>query len=300
VEGAQTLFLGDDGDRFGIATHREGAADFAPTAAFELRDRNGDLIWRIGSTEDVTYVISKGGAVVGMSLNINIPEHNLLHFYGDGGMLEAEVRVPHLTGGRFDPSGSIFLAMSATDGLLAFDSHGIELWRTANARMVASPPGGGRIAVLGDDVLRIVAQGRTTATAPLDRLLVRRLAIAPDGSRVAIATKHEIRIYDGGNLNLLVAIPLEDRALSWTSVDLGSANGWLVAGVARDLGSGHAPAERHPDGEVRAYDPTGRLVHQATLEFPIWNIWTPTVILDSTGLGLTVTTRRAVYRTVLP
>jgi len=41
---SQTLYLGDGGDKVGVATHRIGAADFAPTATFELRDRSGAVL----------------------------------------------------------------------------------------------------------------------------------------------------------------------------------------------------------------------------------------------------------------
>ena len=109
---SQKLFLGDGGDLIGVVTHRAGAADFSPTASFDLLDRSGALVWRMGQTEDVTYSISKTGDVVGMSLNINTPQRNKLHFYGEGGVLEAEVSVPFLIGGQFDPEGMVFLSLS--------------------------------------------------------------------------------------------------------------------------------------------------------------------------------------------
>lgn len=297
---SQKLFLGDGGDRIGVVTHREGAADFSPTATFELRDRSGALLWSMGETEDVTYSISKTGEVVGMSLNINTPKRNTLHFYGEGGVLEAEVSVPFLIGGQFDPDGMVFLALSVQEGLIAFDSAGNELWRIDGVRMSAATPGAERVAVFGDGLLRVVQSGEIIAKDDMGDLLLRRLSIAPDGSRVAVAGKHEVRIYDAGGLSLLNTIILEDENLSWTSIDLASDGGWLVAGVARSLGLSVPVESRHPDGEVRAYDASGNLVHRAQMEFPVWNIWTPTIKLDQGGTEATVTTRRALYRTVLP
>jgi hypothetical protein len=99
---------------------------------------------------------------------------------------------------------------------------------------------------------------------------------------------------------MLNTVRLENESLSWTSIDLASDGGWLVAGVARSLGLSAPVASRHPDGEVRAYDASGNLIHRAPMEFPAWNIWTPTIKLDQTGTEATVTTRRAIYRTVLP
>ena len=297
---AQSLYLGDGGEWIGAAIHRVGAADFAPTTSFELRDRSGTRVWRIGRTEDVTYKISRTGVVVGMSLNVNVPQRNVLHFYGQGGALEAEVPLPHLAGGRFESEGSIFLALSMTEGLVVFDRHGVELWRVPGARMFAAVPGAERVAVIGERSLRMIRDGEAIAAVPLGDLLVRRVAIAPDGSRVAVAGKHEIQVYGGDRLEPLGTLTTGEPALSWTSVDVAAAGGWLVAGVARDLGPGVPVMARHPVGEVRAYDQAGDLVHQGRMEFPIWNIWTPTVILDRSGTGMTVTTRRAIYRTVLP
>lgn len=296
----QTLYLGDRGNWIGIATHRVGAADFSPTASFELRDRSGAVRWAIGETEDVTYVISEHGDVVGMSLNINIPERNRMHFYGQDGSLEADVAVPHLIGGQFDPDGKVLLAISIKEGLLAFDTAGNRLWRVELTRIYATTPGGERVACFGDQVLRVAVKGEIAATTPLENFLVRRIAIAPDGSRVAVASKHEIRVYDGTDLEFLQSIPTENETFSWTSVDVASDGGWLVAGVARSLGLEVPVNQRHPDGAVQAYDASGNLVHQAHMEFPIWNIWTPTAILDRSGTEATITTRRAVYRTVLP
>jgi hypothetical protein len=296
----QTLYLGDRGNSIGIATHRVGAADFSPTASFELRDRSGAVRWAIGETEDVTYVISEHGDVVGMSLNINVPERNRMHFYGQDGSLGADVAVPHLIGGQFDPDGKVLLAISVKEGLLAFDAAGNRLWRVEQTRIYATAPGGERVACFGDQILRVAVKGEIIATTPLESFLVRRLAIAPDRSRVAAASKHEIRVYDGTSLELLQSIPTENESYSWTSVDVASDGGWLVAGAARSLGLEVPVNQRHPDGEVRVYDASGNLVHQAHMEFPIWNIWTPTAILDRSGTEATITTRRAVYRTVLP
>ena len=296
----EVLFLSDEGWFIGVATYREGAADFAPTASFELRDRTGKVLWRTGPTEDVNYVISKGGTVVGMSLNINVPQHNRLHFYNTDGTQAAEVEVPYLESGRFDPEGGVFLALSTAEGLKAFDPSGTELWTVQGARMFAAAPGGERVAVLGDGWLSVVHNGSQIASIPLDEILVRRIAIAPDGSRVAIAGKQEIRVYNGESLTTLWTRRLEEGGLAWTSVDVGVQGRWLLAGVARDLGEGVAVEKRHPAGEVRAYDASGQLAHRAPLEFPVWNIWTPTVLLDRSGAAATITTRRAVYRTVLP
>ncbi len=300
AEANQTLILGDDGATIGVVTHRDGAADFAPTATFELIAADGQPIWTIGETEDVTYVISKTGTVVGMSLNINVAERNRLHFYGSSGEQVAEISVPYLEGGRFDPAGEIFLSMSSTEGLAAFDAHGAEIWYTPDVRLFAATAGAKEVAVLGQSGLRLLREGQVVATHDLGGLLVRRLAIAPDASRVAIAAKHEIRVYRGTDLLQLWDAWLETEHLAYTSIDIASAGGWVLAGVARDLGRGAPAEERHPDGEIRAYDAAGHVQHRAAMTFPAWNIFTPTVRLDATGKAATVSTRRAVYHTVLP
>jgi len=300
AEEGEVLHLSDGGSFVGVALHWEAGEDFAPTETFELRGANGRVLWKTGRTEDVTYVISKDGDVVGMTLNINVPERNKLHFYGAMGATVAEVLVPYLEVGRFDPSGRVLLAVSARDGLHAFDQTGVEAWSIQDVRLFAATDGARAVAVLGAGSLRIVRDGAVAATIPLDDLLVRRIAIAPDGSRIALAGKHEIRVYDGRTLAPLWTARTERDDLSWTSVDVAAANGWLMAGVARDLGPSVDTDRRHPDGEIRAYDAAGALAHRAALTFPIWNIWSPTVLIDRSGKGATVTTRRAVYRTVLP
>ena len=297
----QTVMLGDDGVTVGVITHREGAADYAPTASFELRDGTGKIVWALGATDDVTYAISRTGAVVGMSLNVNIAKHNTLHFYGPGGYLLAEVEVPYLLGGSYEPDGGMFFATTAVSGLHAFDVDGREAWHLLDARLFTAAPGGEHVAaVTGAGRLQLIRRGIGVALIDLGGLLVRRIAIAPDGSRVAVAGKHEIRVYSGSDLSLQWNTVLENKTLAFTSVDIAAEMGWLLAGVARDLGRSVPVEARHPEGEVRAYDASGQMLHSAHLEFPIWNIWTPTAILDRSGKAATITTRRAVYRTVLP
>ncbi|MBM3317717.1 MAG: hypothetical protein FJY75_07675 [Candidatus Eisenbacteria bacterium] len=299
AEPGQTLHLGDDGDLVGVVTHRAGAADFAPTARFELRDARGRLLWSLGETEDVGYSISVRGAVVGKSLNINAPERNALHFYGRGGTLAAEAVVPHLLGGRFSADGGLYFAQSASTGLIAFDAGGAELWRRDGVRLFDATPDGRLTVAVHGERLELLDSGRPVARADLTGLLVRRVAIAPDGARIAVAGREELRVYDG-NLRPLWRDSLRDQGLAFTSVDLAAGDGWLLAGLARDLGPRVAVEERHPDGVVRAYDARGALRHEARLAFDAWNIFTPTAILDDTGKTLTITTRRAVYRTTLP
>jgi hypothetical protein len=296
----ETLFLADDGGTVGVVTYREGAADFAPTATFKLQDASGATLWSRGPSEDITYAISKTGVVVGMSLNINVPERNAFHIYDADGSQIAEIAAPHLLSGRFDPDGQVFFALSASQGLNAYDLLGTHLWTLPAARIFAAAPGGIEVAAVGEGYLHWVRAGEHVASADLEGLLVRRIAVAPDGSRIALAGKHELRVYGGADLRMLWSAVLESEQLAFTSVDPAANDGWLLAGVARDLGRGIAPEQRHPDGEVRAYDATGALRHSTHMEFPIWNIWTPRVVLDRSGKAATITTRRAVYRTVLP
>ncbi len=257
-------------------------------------------MWKTGETEDVTYSISRNGVVVGMMLNINIPERNALHFYDGAGRILAQVEVPYLETGRFEPRGNVYLAQSARDGLRAFEgATGRELWSVPDVRLFAATDDARDVAAVGGSSVRIIRNGAVGASVPTGGLLIRRIAIAPDGSRIAIAGKHEIRVYDGSGTRL-ASISTGNEALSWTSVDVAAGGGWILAGVARDLGPAFGDDRRHPDGEVRAYDASGALVHSASLTFPIWNIWTPTVRFDRSGMAATITTRRAVYRTVLP
>lgn len=233
-------------------------------------------------------------------MDINIPERATLHFYGPGGALNATEPFPGLVGGRFDAEGRVFIAQSATLGLRAYDPIGTPLWSVDDALMFAVTPGGEEIAVLRHGQLRLMRGAVMVAVAPLEAdLVVRRIAIAPDGSRVAIAGRTEIRVYDS-TLTQTATMKIDDTAYAYTSVDVASANGWILAGVARDLGPGVFADVRHPDGEVRAFDASGRLVHTATLRFDAWNIFTPTAVLDSDGHAATITTRRSIYRTVLP
>jgi hypothetical protein len=294
----EVLTLSDDGAFVGAVRHREGAADFTPTASFELRDAQGRVLWTLGETEDVSYAISGSDLVVGMSLNINVPDRNTLHFYADG-VVVATVAVPYFETGRFDPTGAVFLAVSTRDGMRAFDRAGREMWSVPDARLFAATDEARAVAIVGQNGLRVVRDGTIAAALPLGDFLVRRVAIAPDGGRVAIAGKHEIRLFDG-SLTPLWTARTESDALSWTSIDLAAGNGATMAGVARDLGPSVETERRHPDGEVRAFDARGSIVGSAKLTFPIWNIWSPTVRIDRSGDGATITTRRAIYRTVLP
>lgn len=298
-DAGQQLFLSDDGGYEGLATYRAAAADLAATAGFELRDASGRLLWSLGPTEDVGYSISSRGEVVGKTLNINAPERNALHFYGPGGELLAEAQLPHLLGGRFAAEGGLYFAQSARAGLVAFEAGGRELWRREGVRLFDATPDGGLVAAIAGERLELLAAGEPRARADLAGLLVRRVAIAPDGARIAVVGREELRVYDA-RLRPLWRESLAGRGLAFTSLDLAAGDGWLVAGIARDLGAGTPEAERHPDGAVRAYDARGSLRHEARLAFDSWNIFTPTAILDDTGTALTITTRRAVYRTTLP
>ncbi len=296
----QRVVLADGGGYYGVITHRDGPADFAPTKSFDLRSMDGSLVWSMGATEDVTYTISSAGAVVGLTLNINTPERNTLHFYGAGGVVNATKTFPVLTGGQFDADGRVFIAQSATGGIRVFDPIGTPLWAVDDAKMFATTPGGELTVVLRTGSLRLLRAGISIAEVPLaSDFLVRRIAIAPDGSRTAIAGKHEIRVYDEA-LAPTAVLQTGDEAFSWTSIDVAASNGWILACMARDLGPTTPVDHRHPDGEVRAYDATGTLVHRASLRFGVWNIFTPTAILDRSGHAATITTRRSVYRTMLP
>jgi hypothetical protein len=297
---AQRAILAEGGRFYGVITHRDGAADFAPTQSFELRSVDGALVWSMGPTEDVTYAVSSGGAVVGLSMNINVPQRGTLHFYGPGGVLNATETFPGLTGGRFDAEGRVFIAESATLGLRAFDPIGTPLWNVDDALMFAITPGGEETAVLRHGQIRLMRGAVMVAVVPVESdFIVRRIAIAPDGSRIAIAGRDEIRVYDS-TLAPTATMKIDDTAYGYTSIDVASTNGWILAGLARDLGPGVSADVRHPDGEVRAYDASGRLAHVATLRFDAWNIFTPTAVLDPDGHAATITTRRSIYRTVLP
>jgi hypothetical protein len=300
AETGQTLSLADDGAGYGILTHREGAADFSPTATFELRDPSGACVWSIGPTDDIGCAISSAGTVVGVSVNINAAERNALHFYGPDGSLSAAVTVPYLLGGRFTPEGNMFFAESAREGLIAFDRAGTELWRRPETRLFDATPAGERVALISGEQLEVLIGGQPVATQELTGLLARRIAISPDGERVAVVSRDELRVFDARTLNLLWQASIDGERFAFTSVDLASDDGWLLAGVAHDLGGRVSIEARHPNGEVRAYDASGRLCHQATLTFETWNIFTPTALLDASGKSATITTRRAVYRTVLP
>jgi hypothetical protein len=184
--------------------------------------------------------------------------------------------------------------------LLAFDAAGVELWRLPEARLFDASPGAETVALIAGDRLQLARDGRVTAQTDLSGFLARRIALAPDGRRVAVISRDELRVYAAGTLDLLWTTTIDAERYAFTSVDLAADDGWLLAGVARDLGSAVAAETRHPQGEVRAYDAAGALCHQTRLEFPAWNIFTPTVILDPSGAAATITTRRAAYRTVLP
>ncbi len=294
----QTLVLADDGQFYGQIAHRQGAADFSPAESFELRTLTGELRWRLGPTEDVTFAISGDGTLVaGMEVNINVPERNRLHLYGEGGRLLADIAVPYLTGGRFDPPGQSFLAQSR-DGLTALDPSGTELWRVPGARLFAASADGRRVAVVGAAGLTIVQDGAVIHTLPLEDPLVRRVAIAENGNRVALAWKHQVRVYDRG-LTPVFGVSLED-ALSWTSVAFGGDGPMLLAGCARDAGPSVPEDRRHPTGEVRIYDAGGALRHHTPLRFSSWNIWSPSAELDRSGQRVLITSRRALYQVVLP
>jgi hypothetical protein len=300
LQSDQTLHLAPNGRQYGLATHREGAADLAPAAAFELRDAAGGVLWRLGATEDVAFALSGFDQAVGMTLNVNQPEAGRLRFYGAGGELLAEQALPGLLSGAFDTQGQRFFAISVTHGLQVFDASGAWLWELPGVRMYATVPGGERVLAVAGDRLFLLDDGRTTATAELSGLLVRRMALAADGSRAAVADRNEIRVYDGATLAPLWDRRLEEASLALTSLDLASAGGWLLAGVARDLGAGAAAEARHPAGDVRLYDAGGVQRHQISLTFSAWNIFTPTARIDASGETATITTRRAVYRTTLP
>ncbi|MFB3908331.1 MAG: hypothetical protein ACE15D_07990 [Candidatus Eisenbacteria bacterium] len=296
----QTLTIADEGGWIGIADHRPGAADFAPVASFTLLAPDGRTAWSLGETEDVAFLISGQGRVAGLQLNINVPDRNRLRFYGDGGEVVADLPLPYLEGASFDPSGRRLFALSSLDGLHAFTVDGEELWSLPGARMFAPSAGGDLVAAIAGDALVVVRDGRPDAPIPLDGLLVRRVAVAPDGGRLAIADKHEIRVFSVGARIPEWNVDLTSERLAVTSLDLADGRGWLLAGLARDLGEQVPILERHPSGEVRAYDADGRLEHSATMPFPIWNIWTPTARIDRSGHAATITTRRSVYRVALP
>ncbi|MCU0611918.1 MAG: hypothetical protein MUE60_09035 [Candidatus Eisenbacteria bacterium] len=295
----QRIYLSRGGGYLGCATFREGAADYAPTSSFELRDPAGMPQWVIGPTEDVSYAISSRGGVVGLSLNVNIPERNALHFYGLDGSRSARVMLPHLLDGRFSDDGALFFAHSARDGLIAFSGEGVERWRLPKVRLFAATADGGAVAAVCERRLVRIEGGRIVYEADLGGLLVRRVAIAPDAARCAVVGREELRVYDQ-RLRTYWVYSLAGTGHVFTSADLAAEDGWVLAGVARDLGASATAESRHPDGAVLVLDRTGCLRHRAPMAFDAWNIFTPTVRLDSSGTGATVSTRRAVYCMALP
>lgn len=295
----QRLFLASDGSHYGVSTHRAGAADFAPAERFELHAADGALLWSIGPTQDVSFVISNHGAVVGLQLNVNIAAQNQVHFYGDNGTLLAEMRVPRLLGGAFDPDGQIFVAVSGSHGAIGFDLSGKQIWTVPGGRLTAAAPAAGTVAIVGSGRLTIVKDGQVSESVELGDLLIRRVAVSADGGRVAIAAKQEIRLYDAMPLREVQKIESGSPSLAWTSIDFSPDGGKIAAGVARELGAAVPIERRHPDGEVRVYSIDGDLLFNGSIAFTHWNIFTPTVLWRPSGNALTITTRRAVYQTAL-
>ena len=295
----QRVFLGDSGTYFGRATFRSGAADFAPAVRFELYRTGVGMQWEINEIDDVSFAVSALGTVVGLDMNINRPERNALHFYGAGGELMVEVRVPHLLGGRFSADGAMFFAQSATDGMVALSKDGVVWWRHPDVRVFAATPHGDVVAMITGDAIEVVRDGSVTASRDLKKLLVRRIAVSSDAERIAVVGRDELRVFDDA-LRVVWSRSLAGTDLAFTSVDIGAAEGWLLTGVARDLGRSVPVQARHPDGRIQVWDSVGNLCHETTLAFEEWNIFTPTVCIDASGTWATVTTRRAVCRLDLP
>lgn len=295
----QSLVLGDDGAVYGVISHLHAAADFAPAGSFELRRLDGARLWSLDATDDVAFAISSNQRVVGLSLNINTAERNRFHFYDHGGRLLREQVVPFALGGHFCADGSIFFVPTGQHELHAFDADGRLRWSAAGVQLFATTPAGERVAALGDGRLRLLEEGREMAATPVD-ILVRRIAIAPDGLRIAIAGKQEARVFDAADLSWLWSVPAGRGDLNFTSIDIAAGGGPVALGLAEDAGPAVAPDQRHRRGEVRVLDGRGQPVHRVPLAFAAWNIFTPRVRFDASGAAITVTTRRAVYRALLP
>jgi len=299
LEPDQRIFPGDAGSYYGIARHRYEKADFPPADSFTLYDSSDSEQWSIGPGNDVCFVVSSRGDVVGMRLNINTPDRNSLHFHGSGGSLMREVALPYATGGRFSRNGSVFFALSTTEGLVAYNENGIREWRIPEVRLFAATADGARVSLVVDDELLISGHGVIAARSGLEGLLVRRLAIAPDGSRIAVAGRDELRVYDS-TLTMLWRHSLAGTDHVFTSVDVASARGRLLAGTARDLGSGIPVSDRHPDGEVLVFDGEGMICQRIPLVFSSWNIFTPTARFTEKEECAVISTRRSVYLLEMP
>ncbi|MFH1736030.1 MAG: hypothetical protein ABIE92_15095 [bacterium] len=291
----ERCFVASDGSCYAVIRY-EGGADVVSAAMVTLFRSDGQPQWTIGKHLMNDIVPLRNGGAVAAHRNISIKQ-NFVYFIDSSGRIVKQIEIAALGQIMASPTGDRILISSGVEGALLFDHQGVMISKLDEAYRMAFSDDGRWCALLYGPNVKIYNEGTPVYAGNLGGELPRGVSFNGDNSRLAAFTDHGLFILSIPSGKILMQRQLDtNEQLSFSSIDIMADGSLIAAGVERDLGSSVKGPERHPDGEIRLYDPKGTMLHQQPISYTAWNTTTPRVRFGNDDENLFVLTRDEVLQ----
>lgn len=302
LESNQGLVSSGDGKFFGITSFSENSpSGFLGADKFGLYSADGTKLWE--STHPPVadfYVSNQAHWIVGVASGGDGPESGLV-FYDHAGDSVSSIKIGFLQGIFFSPDGKRIFVNSAKDGLVAFASNkdsangSLEKTSFGPCDNFAASSSGENVVTFYEGSLNLFYRGNRTGSYTKPGILVRKMALSPDGKYLGFIDKKSLSLLETGNGKLLWQYFLDKPELSFVSLDVAGNASQIIVGVDFDKGKKEDPEARHTNGFVYLLDRSGKSVWTKEFTYKLWGANFPKAQFSADGTGFSVLTREKIY-----
>jgi len=302
LESNQGLVSSGDGKFFGITTFSENTpSGFLGADKFDLYSADGAKIWDISRPPVADfYVSNRANWIVGVASGGDGPQSGLI-FYDHAGDSLSSIKIGFLQGIFFSPDGKRIFVNSAKDGLVAFGTNrdstsgSLETTSYGPCDNFAASSSGENVATFSQGSFNFFYRGNRTGSYTQPDILVRKMALSPDGKYLAFLDKKSLSLLETNTGKFLWQYILDKPELSFISLDVSGNASRIIVGVDFDKGKKEDPENRHTNGFVYLLDRSGKTVWTKEFTYKLWGANFPKVQFSSDGTGFSVLTREKVY-----